>query len=118
MRSLLFAVALLLSCGAQAQSWPAKSIRWIVPYPPGGSTDIATRVVIPLRPASLFVQLMRDLNPKFEIAGKSLQAGRLPIAEAARWRIRHKLPYVVLKLPQGRADRVQRHVSRVGNDCF
>ena len=45
MRSLLFATALLLSCGAQAQSWPAKSIRWIVPYPPGGSTDIATRVV-------------------------------------------------------------------------
>lgn len=44
-RSLLFAVALLLSCGAQGQSWPAKSIRWIVPYPPGGSTDIATRVV-------------------------------------------------------------------------
>jgi tripartite-type tricarboxylate transporter receptor subunit TctC len=45
MRSLLFAIALLLSCSAQAQSWPAKSIRWIVPYPPGGSTDIATRVV-------------------------------------------------------------------------
>jgi len=30
---------------AQAQSWPAKPVRWIVPYPPGGSTDIATRPV-------------------------------------------------------------------------
>lgn len=30
---------------AHAQPWPAKSIRWIVPYPPGGSTDIATRPV-------------------------------------------------------------------------
>jgi len=30
---------------AQAQSWPAKPVRWIVPYPPGASTDIATRPV-------------------------------------------------------------------------
>ena len=30
---------------AHAQPWPAKSIRWIVPYPPGGSTDIAARPV-------------------------------------------------------------------------
>jgi tripartite-type tricarboxylate transporter receptor subunit TctC len=39
---LLFA-ALALSTAAQAQSWPSKPIRWIVPYPPGGSTDIAAR---------------------------------------------------------------------------
>jgi tripartite-type tricarboxylate transporter receptor subunit TctC len=45
MRSLVFTAALLVSCAAHAQGWPAKSIRWIVPYPPGGSTDIATRVV-------------------------------------------------------------------------
>ncbi len=29
----------------QAQAWPARPVRWIVPYPPGGSTDIATRPV-------------------------------------------------------------------------
>jgi len=28
---------------APAQGWPAKLLRWIVPYPPGGSTDIAAR---------------------------------------------------------------------------
>ena len=33
---------------------------------------IATRVVVPLRPASLFTQPMRDLNPMFEIAGKQV----------------------------------------------
>jgi toxin CcdB len=33
---------------------------------------IATRVVVPMRPASLFSQPMRDLNPTFEIAGKQL----------------------------------------------
>ena len=35
----------LASSLAIAQAWPSKSIRWIVPYPPGGSTDIATRPV-------------------------------------------------------------------------
>ena len=33
---------------------------------------IATRVVVPLRPASLFTQPMRDLNPTFEVAGKQV----------------------------------------------
>src|SRR5437879_12355691 len=30
---------------ALAQAWPSKPIRWIVPFPAGGSTDIATRPV-------------------------------------------------------------------------
>jgi tripartite-type tricarboxylate transporter receptor subunit TctC len=31
---------------AQGPAWPAKSIRWIIPYPPGGITDSATRMVV------------------------------------------------------------------------
>ena len=31
---------------AQGPAWPTKSIRWIIPYPPGGITDNATRVVV------------------------------------------------------------------------
>jgi len=43
-RLLLLAVALAIaSSSALAQSWPAKPVHWIVPYPPGGSTDIAAR---------------------------------------------------------------------------
>jgi len=35
------------SIGASAQAaWPGKPIRWIVPYPPGGITDSATRMVV------------------------------------------------------------------------
>ena len=44
----LAALALLASTivDAQAPVWPTKAIRWIVPYPPGGITDSATRMVL------------------------------------------------------------------------
>ncbi len=29
----------------QAQEWPAKSVTWVVPFPPGGSNDVAARLV-------------------------------------------------------------------------
>ena len=40
-------VALLLACSAlaQAQSYPAKPIRLIIPFPPGGSNDVVGRAV-------------------------------------------------------------------------
>ena len=31
--------------GAQAQTWPARPITLIVPFPPGGSTDTAARII-------------------------------------------------------------------------
>ena len=45
--SLLQAFVLAVSCTAvQAQTWPGKPIKWIVPYTPGGITDNATRMVV------------------------------------------------------------------------
>ena len=45
MRSLYLLALALVATSAFAQVWPSKPIRWIVPFPPGGSTDIATRTV-------------------------------------------------------------------------
>ena len=40
-----FAVAALVAAGAQAQAWPDKPIRWIVPFPAGGQLDVVARLV-------------------------------------------------------------------------
>jgi len=44
MKSILFA-ALFAASAASAQEWPAKPIRWVVPFPPGGSLDIVSRMM-------------------------------------------------------------------------
>src|SRR5689334_9842844 len=37
--------AAMLACGAQAQSWPAKPIRIVIPFVAGGSSDIVGRAI-------------------------------------------------------------------------
>ncbi|MBM3355922.1 MAG: tripartite tricarboxylate transporter substrate binding protein [Betaproteobacteria bacterium] len=45
MRKLTVAFLILACSSALAQSWPAKPIRMVIPFPPGGSTDVAGRAV-------------------------------------------------------------------------
>src|SRR5258708_39037435 len=49
MRSFRAIGALLIGgmvlAAAQAEPWPSRPIRWIVPYPPGGGTDLVSRAV-------------------------------------------------------------------------
>ena len=46
-RQLIQAAAAMaaLPLAARAQAWPTKALRWVVPFPPGGTTDYVTRLV-------------------------------------------------------------------------
>ena len=44
----------------QAQAYPSRPIRWIVPFPPGGSTDIYSRVLAPKVSEALGQQIVID----------------------------------------------------------
>ena len=58
----LIAVALsaLVPAAALAQAWPAKPVRMIVPFPPGGNTDIIARIVAPRMGENLGQQIIID----------------------------------------------------------
>ena len=45
LRTLLAIAFALASAAALAQDWPSKPVRFIVPYPPGGGTDVIARIV-------------------------------------------------------------------------
>jgi len=59
-------LAFLLACfsaGAQAQAWPAKPIRWVVPYTPAGITDNVTRMVTQKLQESLGQSIVIENKP-------------------------------------------------------
>lgn len=87
-RRALLALLVLLPFAAHAEDWPTRPIRVIVPYPPGGSTDIAARLI--------GESLSRSLGQQTVIENKSGAGGVIGVEAAA-----HAAPdgYTILVAP-------------------
>lgn len=58
--SALASAALFTTGAAWAQGYPDKPVRWVVPYPPGGGTDVIARIVQPKFQQLLGQQIIID----------------------------------------------------------
>ena len=76
MRFIALISAALVSMTAAAQSWPQKPVRFIVPFAPGGTTDIAARM--------LGEKLTQIWGQTVVIENRAGAGGALGAAEAAR----------------------------------
>jgi tripartite-type tricarboxylate transporter receptor subunit TctC len=72
----LLALGLLASPPVAAQAWPTKPVRFIVPFPPGGSVDPLARMV--------GVKLGESLGQQFIVENKPGAAGSIGAAFAAK----------------------------------
>jgi tripartite-type tricarboxylate transporter receptor subunit TctC len=78
-RSLLLSFLLVFSAAGQAQTYPNKPIRWIVPYTGGGITDVVTRVVAQKMQGPLGQSIVVDNRPGANsILGSDLAAKAAP----------------------------------------
>ena len=59
----ILAALLLFPCLALAQAYPSRPVRIIVPYPPGGATDVMARVVAQKLSESWGQQALVDNKP-------------------------------------------------------
>src|SRR5215510_4985836 len=62
-RLLLLTFAALVACPAAAQTFPSRTVRIIVPYAPGGSTDVVFRILAPRLSEDLGQQVVVDNRP-------------------------------------------------------
>jgi tripartite-type tricarboxylate transporter receptor subunit TctC len=63
MKKTLLAALLLGATAAVAQSYPSKPVRWVVPFPPGGGTDLISRVIAAELSKIWGVQVVADNRP-------------------------------------------------------
>ena len=62
-RSAVALLAMALCADVAGQAYPAKAVRWIVPYPPGGSTDVIARTVGAKVAEAWSIQVIIDNRP-------------------------------------------------------
>ena len=71
------AVALLAAAAAaHSQTWPAKPVRIVVPYPPGGAVDVVTR--------KMAARLQEQTGQTFFVENKAGATGTIGIASAVQ----------------------------------
>jgi len=69
-------LAFAAASGAQAQTWPAKPVTLVVPFPPGGSTDAIARAIAP--------SLNKTLGQSFIVNNKAGATGTIGAAAVKR----------------------------------
>ena len=72
----LLVLLMLFSGLATAQSWPTRQVRFLVPFPPGGSTDVAAR--------ALADKLSTGLGQQAVVENRGGAGGAVGAGEAAR----------------------------------
>lgn len=75
-RAIFLALCTLVVLPAMAQDWPSKPVRFIVPFPPGGSVDPLARL--------LGAKLGDDLKQQFIIENRPGAGGSIGTAAAAK----------------------------------
>ena len=75
MRKLL-AIVLFAPCLALAQAYPSKTVRIIIGFPPGGTTDLIARIIQP--------KFQENLGQQVVIENRSGAGGSIGAAEAAK----------------------------------
>jgi len=73
---LVLTASITLVAGAQAQSWPSKPVRIVVPFPAGGTTDILARALAP--------ELQRVFGQPFIVDNKPGAGGNVGAADVAK----------------------------------
>src|SRR5258707_15408792 len=71
-----FLVASLAAAAAQAQTWPSRPVRYVVPFPPAGATDILARIMAE--------RISGPLGQPIVVENRPGAAGHEPTGMAAR----------------------------------
>src|SRR6187431_2019530 len=67
---------MMLATGASAQEWPTKSVRFVVPFAPGGTSEIVAR--------SIAQELTTQLGQTVYVENKGGGAGTIAMSDVAK----------------------------------